>query len=188
MTADLGTELRRICEFIGASARGDDIRASVDASTFEKMSGGRQRGAGAHVRKGVVSDWRLYFATTDALTFNRVAANASGLGAMNPTARGRRRCPTDWSFVRQATVESGVWNQSDTRPRQSIQLARFDVFGARTLGSLSLLERHRLPFAQLVETAIRTRGLVKEVFGAVGRRDESETLVANQPLDRAIHR
>jgi len=76
MTADLGAELRRICEFIGVSTRDDDIRACVDASTFEKMSGGRQRGddaPGAHVRKGVVGDWRHYFTATDAQAFDRVA-------------------------------------------------------------------------------------------------------------------
>ncbi len=76
MTNDLGTELRRICEFIGVSAADDEIRASVDVSTFEKMSGGRQRGddaPGAHVRKGVVGDWRRYFTATDALAFDSVA-------------------------------------------------------------------------------------------------------------------
>jgi hypothetical protein len=40
------------------------------------MSGGRRRGddaPGAHVRKGVVGDWRQYFTHEDAVRFDEIA-------------------------------------------------------------------------------------------------------------------
>src|SRR5262249_5401480 len=62
-------------------------------------------------------------------------------------------------------------------------LRRLHVFAARPLRPLALLERHRLPFAQLVERRLTTR-LVEEVL-AVARRNEAEPLVVHKPLDRA---
>lgn len=76
MSRDLKTELRRICTFIGADASDAAIASCIADSTFEKMSGGRQRGEdapGQHVRKGVVGDWRMYFTAADAALFDRLA-------------------------------------------------------------------------------------------------------------------
>ena len=76
MSIDLGGELRRICQFLGVSADDDVLEACLEASTFEQMSGGRRRGEdapGAHVRKGVVGDWRRYFTARDASEFDRLA-------------------------------------------------------------------------------------------------------------------
>jgi hypothetical protein len=76
MSRNLGGELRRICTFIGADASDAAIASCVADSTFEKMSGGRQRGEdapGQHVRKGVVGDWRMYFTAADAALFDRLA-------------------------------------------------------------------------------------------------------------------
>src|SRR4029453_7009645 len=69
-------------------------------------------------------------------------------------------------------------------PHGRSQLDDGDVLGARALGALAGLEGHLLPFAQAVE--MRARGLVEEVFAAVFRRDETETLVADETLDRAV--
>src|SRR5262252_2278784 len=60
-----------------------------------------------------------------------------------------------------------------------------DVLGARTFRSLALLERHVLPFAQLVETHAAARGVVEEVLVAVAGCNEAEALVAHEPLDGA---
>jgi hypothetical protein len=79
MSADLAHELRRICEFLGVSAADESLEPCLEASTFERMSGGRRRGddaPGAHVRKGVVGDWRRYFTARDAALFDRVAGEA----------------------------------------------------------------------------------------------------------------
>jgi LPS sulfotransferase NodH len=87
MSVDLGNELRRICEFLGVSANDADLRSCVEASTFERMSGGRRRGEdapGAHVRKGVVGDWRRYFTTQDASVFDRVAGDALAAWGYEP--------------------------------------------------------------------------------------------------------
>ena len=76
MSEDLPEELRRICDFIGVASADDTIRECAAASTFEKMSGGRSRGEdapGAHVRKGVVGDWRGHFTAADGSRFHRLA-------------------------------------------------------------------------------------------------------------------
>ena len=76
MSRDLGGELTRICQFVGATADAAAVDRATSAASFESMSGGRRRGEdapGAHVRKGVVGDWRLYFTREDAEVFERVA-------------------------------------------------------------------------------------------------------------------
>src|SRR5262249_20337439 len=76
---------------------------------------------------------------------------------------------------------------TDAGPQRVVRVLRdADVLGARTLRPLPALERHRLAFAQFVETRAAARRLVKEVLGAVACRDEPESLVS-QPLDRAVH-
>jgi len=78
MSANLSGELRRMFEFLGVSTGGDVAQACVEASTFEAMSGGRKRGddaPGAHVRKGVVGDWREHFTHSDAIRFDEIAGD-----------------------------------------------------------------------------------------------------------------
>jgi LPS sulfotransferase NodH len=78
MSMDLRAELSRICEFLGVPADDGHLEPCLEASTFEKMSGGRRRGddaPGSHIRKGVVGDWRHYFAAQDASLFDRVAGD-----------------------------------------------------------------------------------------------------------------
>ena len=62
------------------------------------------------------------------------------------------------------------------------------VLGARSFGTLSCLERYGLALAQLAERDAVQRRLVKEVFVAVGGGHEPESLVADQPFDRAVLR
>ena len=49
-----------------------------------------------------------------------------------------------------------------------------DVLGAGALRALAERKRHGIAFAQGVEWRARARGLVEEVFDAVGRGDEAE--------------
>src|SRR6476620_8181834 len=60
------------------------------------------------------------------------------------------------------------------------------MLGARPLRPLALLERHRLPFAEVVEADAFARGLVEEILAAVLGGDEAKPFVRNQPLDRAL--
>src|SRR6188474_2390337 len=66
-----------------------------------------------------------------------------------------------------------------------VELRGDDVLGARAFGALADGECHVLAFAQGVEWRARARGLVKEVFGAVGRRDKAEPFVRDA-LDGAV--
>src|SRR5437763_590406 len=70
--------------------------------------------------------------------------------------------------------------------RQSLRDA--NVLAARSLGALALFERHGLTLTQVVEPGVGAGRVVKEVLVAVARQDETETLVADEPLDRAVHR
>lgn len=96
MVADLGAELRRIYGFLGVAADDSIIRASVETSTFEAMSGGRSRGEdapGAHVRKGVVGDWRNYFTLADASLFDREAGRTLAAWGYEPDGTWTRTVP-----------------------------------------------------------------------------------------------
>ena len=53
---------------------------------------------------------------------------------------------------------------------------------------LAAIERDRLTFTQFVEVRLRAGRVVEEVFVAVIREDESEALVADESLDRSVHR
>src|SRR4051794_41632 len=74
----------------------------------------------------------------------------------------------------------------------SCQLSAFscldnpDVFGSRSLGSLPLFERHGLTFAQIVEPCAGAGRVVEEILVAIAGQNESESLVADEPLDRAV--
>src|SRR5262245_7358697 len=71
-----------------------------------------------------------------------------------------------------------------TGVRSRCGLGRSDVLGPRTLRTLTDREGHALTLAERVERSARAGGLVEEVLGAVGRRDESKALVG-ETLDCA---
>jgi hypothetical protein len=76
MSTDLAGELTRVAAFIGAPVDAAALARATAVASFEAMSGGRRRGddmPGAHVRKGVVGDWRRYFTRADAEAFERIA-------------------------------------------------------------------------------------------------------------------
>jgi lipopolysaccharide transport system ATP-binding protein len=66
---DLLTDDRAILEDVligrcGLDIRKGKLRRVVERESFERLSGGRQRGdedTSAHYRKGVAGDWRNYF-------------------------------------------------------------------------------------------------------------------------------
>ena len=64
---------------------------------------------------------------------------------------------------------------------------RNDVLGARAFRALADGERHVVALAHGVEWRARAGGLVKEVFGAVGRDDKAEAFVRDA-LDGAVER
>src|SRR3954466_15661867 len=57
-----------------------------------------------------------------------------------------------------------------------VRLRRTNVLGAGTLWALTDRERDGIALAQRVEWGAGARGVVEEVFGAFGRRDEAEAL------------
>ncbi len=61
------------------------------------------------------------------------------------------------------------------------------VFAARTLGALTALERHRLPFPQFRERHACTCGLMEKVLGAVAGGNEPEPFVADESFDGPGH-
>src|SRR6476620_5345588 len=66
------------------------------------------------------------------------------------------------------------------------RLSKRHMLGARPLRPLALFERHRLPFAEVVEPDPLERGLMEEVLAAVLSGDEAKPFVRYQPLDRAL--
>ena len=65
----------------GGSADAHTVAACIDASSFERMSGGRARGddrPGAHVRNGVAGDWRRWFTREDGQRFAVLAGDTLG--------------------------------------------------------------------------------------------------------------
>jgi len=65
--ADPAGTVRRMLRFLGADAGESAVRACVEAGSFRRLSGGRQRGQedrGSHFRKGVIGDWREHFDAT----------------------------------------------------------------------------------------------------------------------------
>ena len=76
LIADQAGELRRIFDYLGAASDPRTIARCARASAFERMSGGRRRGETdptAHVRKGIVGDWRNYFTRRDGERFHAAA-------------------------------------------------------------------------------------------------------------------
>src|SRR4029077_11931200 len=72
--------------------------------------------------------------------------------------------------------------------RRRVELGDANVLAARPLGTLALFERHGLTFTQVVEPGVGAGRVVEEVLVAVARQDEADPCVADEPLDRAVHR
>lgn len=68
--------LTSVFDFLEAGSDAHVVQKCCRRSTFERMSGGRRRGdmvAHAHVRKGVVGDWKNYFTREDGRLVERLA-------------------------------------------------------------------------------------------------------------------
>lgn len=73
MIADITNVIKRICTHLELRTSRKVLDACASNSTFELMSGGRKRGEEnptAHVRKGVVGDWKNYFTKQDGVLIN----------------------------------------------------------------------------------------------------------------------
>lgn len=69
-------ELRLLIEFLGAAVYPETLSRCVAATSFEKLSRGRERGqedATSFFRKGVAGDWKNTFTDQDRETFKREA-------------------------------------------------------------------------------------------------------------------
>lgn len=76
MKRDPGAVLAEVCRQLGVSRDAADLEKCVTGSTFNIMSGGREPGEAAplrKVRKGVVGDWRRYFTRQDGALFDELA-------------------------------------------------------------------------------------------------------------------
>jgi hypothetical protein len=56
-------EAKRLLEFLGADASEQTVKECVNAASFEKLAGGRERGqeAASFFRKGIAGDWKNVF-------------------------------------------------------------------------------------------------------------------------------
>jgi hypothetical protein len=71
-----GEELGRLLGFLGAGADEETLARCVEAASFERLSGGRERGeedSSSFFRKGVAGDWRGFFTEEDTRTFKGAA-------------------------------------------------------------------------------------------------------------------
>lgn len=78
MLVDHCAELTRVLNHVGVDPTPSSVRACCEASSFERMSGGRTRGhdrPGAHVRKGIAGDWRNWFTRADGELFQSVVGD-----------------------------------------------------------------------------------------------------------------
>ena len=69
-------ELGRLLVFLGAEASEETAARCVGAASFERLSGGRERGeedSSSFFRKGVAGDWRGFFTEEDRRTFKDTA-------------------------------------------------------------------------------------------------------------------
>lgn len=76
MAADMRRAMKTAFEFLGAKTSDKVLQECAERSSFERMSGGRQRGDAlqtAHIRKGVVGDWKHYFTRRDGEIFVSLA-------------------------------------------------------------------------------------------------------------------
>lgn len=70
-------EMGRLLKFLGAGADERTVRGCVDAASFEKLSGGRERGqeAASFYRKGIAGDWRNVFTEENKRAFKAIAGD-----------------------------------------------------------------------------------------------------------------
>jgi hypothetical protein len=71
-------EVGRILRFLGADAGEEAVRRSIEASSFERWSEGRERGqeaSGSFYRKGVAGDWKNVFTEEDRRVFKAAAGD-----------------------------------------------------------------------------------------------------------------
>ena len=71
-------EFGRLFRFLGARAAPDIVRQCVDATSFKKYSGGRERGqedSRSPKRKGIAGDWKNVFTERDKFIFKEVAGD-----------------------------------------------------------------------------------------------------------------
>ena len=64
--------------FFQAKTNKSILDSCIDKASFKKMSQGREQGeekANAHVRKGILGDWKNYFTYTDGKLFNDIAGS-----------------------------------------------------------------------------------------------------------------
>jgi Sulfotransferase family len=69
-------EVGRLLEFLGADASEETVERCVSSASFERLSGGRERGEedpSSFFRKGVAGDWRGYFTGEDRRVFKEAA-------------------------------------------------------------------------------------------------------------------
>jgi hypothetical protein len=69
-------EALRLLEFVGVDANPSSINMCIEASTFERVSGGRCTGdedRESHFRKGSVGDWKNHFDANASAVFNKYA-------------------------------------------------------------------------------------------------------------------
>jgi hypothetical protein len=69
-------EVSGLLRFLGAGTDGETVRGCIGKSSFEKWSGGRERGreeSSSFYRKGVSGDWRNVFTENDRRVFKRAA-------------------------------------------------------------------------------------------------------------------
>jgi len=71
-------EVGRLLDFLGADASETLVRECVEAASFERLSGGRERGdeeSSSFYRKGVAGDWRNVFTAEDRRVFKEAAGD-----------------------------------------------------------------------------------------------------------------
>ena len=78
LLADTAKELKRLLIFLGAESSDDTVRRCVEKVSFERLSGGRQRGEedpSAALRKGIAGDWKNVFTEEDRRIFKEEAGD-----------------------------------------------------------------------------------------------------------------
>jgi hypothetical protein len=70
-------EVGRLLEFLGADASEQVVRHCVDAASFKKLTGGRERGqeAASFFRKGIAGDWKNVFTQKNKQEFKGAAGD-----------------------------------------------------------------------------------------------------------------
>ena len=70
--------MRGLFEFLGVDAADRMVCECIHAASFERLTDGRRRGqeqTGAHMRKGIVGDWRNHFDEAAQATFHKQAGD-----------------------------------------------------------------------------------------------------------------